>query len=38
MLTITKICLFKHETFFFSVGAEGGGGGELIHGTLRYIV
>ena len=31
-LTITKIRSFKHKPFFFSVGAEGGGG-ELICST-----
>ena len=32
---ITKIRSFKRETIFFG---EGGGGGELIRGTLRYYI
>ena len=31
---ITKVRTFKHEPFFI----VGGGGGELIRGTLRYML
>ena len=33
---VKEMRMFKHEPFFIIGGERGGGGGELICGTLRY--